>query len=273
MAGPNDVIKLARTVTRQPKGKSGWLANIFWHTLSYFVTNATVAAFWFFLHVFQRTTVIGRENVGDAPNTVLLSNHQSMIDSFPVGLEAYFPKSIIKPYLIPWNPAASENFFKHPILAWLSSHWRCIPVRPGRRDLKALHRMIHVLPRGTMVLFPEGTRSRTGDVQDGRPGAGLLILATRPRVIPVAIDGMQDVLPIGKKLPRLFRRIFVKYGEPYDYSEFLDGPRTRETAQELVDGVMEVIRDLHAEIRALREAPEQAATKAVAPERPSGTAR
>ncbi len=268
MAAINGVVGVARTITRQAKGKSGWLANIIWHAISYLVTNFTVAVVWVFLHLLQRTTVIGRENVGDEPNTVLLSNHQSMIDSFPVGIEAYFPKSIIKPYLIPWNPAASENFFKHPILAWLSSHYRCIPVRPGRRDLKALHRMIHVLPSGTMTLFPEGTRSRTGEVRDGRPGAGLLILATRPRVIPVALDGMQDVLPIGKKIPRIGKRVMVKYGKPFDYSEFLDQPRTRETAQALVDGVMEVIRAQHAEIRALREADGKIQSKAVAPERP-----
>ncbi len=266
MAGRNGVLEIARTVTRQAKGKPGWLANIIWHTIGYVVTNLAVTVFWIFLHLFQRTTVIGREHVGDEPNTVLLSNHQSMVDSFPVGLGAYYPKSLIKPYLIPWNPAASENFFKHPILAWLSSHWRCIPVRPGRRDLRALHRMIQVLPRGTMTLFPEGTRSRSGEVGKGRPGAGLLILATRARVIPVAIDGMQEVLPIGKVIPRIGKRVFIKYGEPYDYSDLLDKPRTRETAQELVDGVMEVIRTQHAEIRRRRlagaEPPASAASSA-----------
>jgi len=54
-----------------------------------------------------------------------------------------------------------------------------------------------------MTLFPEGTRSREGSVGPGQPGAGLLILATRPRVIPVAIEGMQEVLPIGRYVPQL----------------------------------------------------------------------
>jgi 1-acyl-sn-glycerol-3-phosphate acyltransferase len=203
--------------------------------------------------VLNRTTVFGRDHVGDEPNTVLLSNHQSMIDSFPVAIEAYYPRAIIKPYLIPWNVAAWENFFKHPLLAFYSSHLRCIPVRPGRRDLKALHRMIEVLPTGTMTLFPEGTRSRTGHVLNGRPGAGLLILATRPRVIPVAIEGMQDILPIGAKTPRIGKRVMLSIGPALDYSEFLDRPRTRETAQELVDKAMAAIRAQHAELRRLRE--------------------
>lgn len=253
MAARNGALEFARVLTAQAKGRPGRLANIIWHTTSYITTNVTVTLFWLFAHLLNRVTVLGRDNIGDEPNTVLLSNHQSMIDSFLVGTEAYYPRSVIKPYLIPWHPAAAENFFKNPILSWLSSHWRCIPVRPGRRDLRALHRMIHVLPRGVMILFPEGTRSRDGAVQRGRPGAGLLILATRPRVIPVAIEGMADLLPIGKTIPNIGKKLYVSYGKPIDYSEFLEQPRTRETAQALVDKVIEQIKVQHAELRRLRE--------------------
>src|SRR3989454_357482 len=114
-------------------------------------------------------------------------------------------------------------------------------VREGRRDLHALHRMIQVLPHGVMTLFPEGTRSRDGSVGPGRAGAGLLILATRAQVIPVAIDGMQEVLPVGCHVPRIFKRIYVSCGPPVDYAEFLALPRTRETAQALIDRVMEAM--------------------------------
>lgn len=223
-----------------------------WPFTSWLLTNVTVTVFWLFFHGLNRTTVIGRHHVGREPNTLLLSNHQSMIDSFLVGVEAFYPHSWLRPHLLPWNPAAVENFFKNRVLAWLADNWRCIPVRPGRRDLRALHRMIEVLPDGVMTLFPEGTRTRTGAVRQGRPGAGMLILATRPRVIPVAIAGMNDVLPVGERWPRLFRRIHVKYGPPVDYSEFLDRPRNRETAQAIVDKVMDTIRAQYAELRRIR---------------------
>src|SRR3989442_12335 len=95
-----------------------------------------------------------------------------MLDSFLVGLGAFYPQSWLKPQLIPWNPAAAENFYKNPMLAWLADNWKCIWVREGRRDLHALHRMMEGLPRGTMTLFPEGTRSRDGSVGPGRPGPG-----------------------------------------------------------------------------------------------------
>jgi 1-acyl-sn-glycerol-3-phosphate acyltransferase len=213
------------------------------------VTNLTVTVFWVFFFVLNRTTVIGRRHVGEERNTLLLSNHQSMLDSFLVGLVAFYPQSWLKPHLIPWNPAAAENFYKNPILAWLADNWKCIWVREGRHDLHALHRMIEVLPGGVMTVFPEGTRSRDGSVGPGRPGAGLLILATRPRAIPVAIDGMEDVLPIGRHVPRLFKRIFVSCGPPVDYAEFLAMPRTRETAQAVIDHVMAAIQAQHAELR------------------------
>ena len=183
----------------------------------------------------------GREHVGEAPNTLLLSNHQSMLDSFLVGLAAFYPRSWLRPHLIPWNPAAAENFYKNPVLAWLADNWKCIWVREGRRDLHALHRMIEVLPRGVMTLFPEGTRSRDGSVGPGRAGPGLLILAARPRVVPVAIDGMNDLLPIGCHVPRIFKRLTVSFGPPLDYAEFLTWPRTRETAQALIDRGMDAI--------------------------------
>src|SRR5216684_545043 len=235
-----------------PAPRRGRLFQLLWPVTSYLVTNVTVTVFWVLFFVLNRTTIIGRRNVGDERNTLLLSNHQSMLDSFLVGLAAFYPMSWFKPHLIPWNPAAAENFYKNPILAWLADNWKCIWVREGRRDLHALHRMIQVLPKGVMTLFPEGTRSRDGSVGPGRPGTGLLILATRPRVIPVAIDGMRAVLPIGRYLPRIFKRVNVSFGPPVDYTDLLAMPRTRETAQAVIDRVMAAIRVQHAELRRRR---------------------
>ena len=220
-----------------------------WPLATYVVTNVVVAGLLVLFRVFNRTTVIGREHVGYDRNTLLLSNHQCMIDSFVVGSMAFFPWSLVKPYLIPWNPAAVENFYKTPVLAWFSDVWRCIPIREGRRDLTALRRMLKVFPRGVMTLFPEGTRMRDNKVGPGRVGAGVLMLSAKPKVIPVAIEGMQEVLPIGSRWPRFFKRIYVSYGAPVDYSEFLEGKRNKDDAQKLVDRVMGLIREQHAELR------------------------
>ena len=236
----------------------GRLFHLLWPFTRWLVTNLVAGVGLLLFFVLNRTVVKGRHRLPRERNTLLLSNHQSMIDSFLVGVAGYYPESWWKPYLIPWNPAAEENFYKNPVLGWFSDQWKCIPVQEGRRDKKALYQMIRAVRDGVMTLFPEGTRTRDGSVGPGRPGAGLVVLGTHPTVIPVAIEGMRDVLPIGAYVPRIFKTVYVSFGEPVDYSEYLDEPRSKETAQELVDDVMEQIREQHAEIRRLRREEEEA---------------
>lgn len=234
----------ARIKASQP----GRLAKLLWPVTSYILTNLTVSFFWFFFFVLNHTTVIGRKNVGRKLNTLMLSNHQSLIDSFLIGLAAYYPTSLIKPRYLPWNPAAVENFYKTPFLRWLAYNYRCIPVQEGRRDTQALRDMAEKLPKGVMLLFPEGTRSRKGGVRPGRAGAGVVALTTKARVIPVAVEGMQHVLPIGAAIPRIGKRILISYGEPVELSDLFAQERNRETSQLVVDRVMDRIRVQHAEL-------------------------
>lgn len=240
---------MAKRYTAAHRGK---LFNLFWPFSRYLITNVVVTAALGFFFILNRTTVLGRANVPHRRNTILLSNHQSMIDSFLVGMCAYYPWSWINPYLIPWNPAAEENFYGHRLLAWFSDQWKCIPVREGRRDIKALYRMMAALSESTMTLFPEGTRTRDGTIGKGRPGAGLLVLGNRPTVIPVVIEGMDEVLPVGTKWPRMGKRVYVYFGKPFDYSEFIDRPRSKDTAQELVDRILDTVRRQQRAMRRLK---------------------
>jgi 1-acyl-sn-glycerol-3-phosphate acyltransferase len=233
---------------RRKASQPGWLAKLLWPVTSYLFTNITVGFFWIFFFVLNRTTVIGKKNVGNELNTLLLANHQTLIDSLLIGLVAYYPKSWIKPRFLPWNPAAVENFYRTPILRWLAYNLRCIPVQEGRRDAKALRDMTERLPSGVMILFPAGTRARKGGVSDGRPGAGVVALRTKARIIPVAVEGMQHVLPIGKAIPRIGKRIYISYGEPVELDDLFDQEPTRDTAQQVVDRVMEQIRAQHADL-------------------------
>jgi 1-acyl-sn-glycerol-3-phosphate acyltransferase len=213
------------------------------------VTNLSVALLWVLFFVLNRTVVHGRHHVGDGRNTLLIANHQSMLDSFLIGLAVYFPKSLLRPHLMPWNPAATENFFRGWLRGWLAYNWRCIPVREGRRDPRALRRLTQALPHGVMILYPEGTRTRDGSVGPGRPGAGIVALTTGARVIPVAIDGMREVLPIGRYLPRIGKRIHVWYGPPLSPPAGPIAAPGRAEAQQLVDRALATIRDQLAAIR------------------------
>lgn len=235
----------------------GSLFNALLPVTSWLWTNLTSIFGVLLFFVLNRTTVIGRDRIPREPNTLLLSNHQSMIDSWLVGLAAWFPMSIWRPHLVPWNPAAEENFFSNPVLALLSDLWRAIPIKEGRRDIRAIYRMTRALQDGVMTLFPEGTRTRDGSIGEGRPGAGLVTLGTHPTVIPVTIDGMDRVLPIGSRVPRVGKRIYVYFGEPVEYDDLKERPRSRETAQELVDRVVEVLREQRREIQRIRSREER----------------
>lgn len=227
---------------RDARETRGRIADLVWPVTSFIVINLVLPVFLIIFLVLNRTRVFGRDRVPLAPNTLLLANHQSMIDSFVVGMGAYYLRHLRRPDLIPWNAAAQENFFRNRLFAWFFDQLRCFPVRPGRRDLKAVYRSMRALENGTLVLFPEGTRSRDGTIRRGRPGAGLVILGNRPTVVPITIDGMDELLPIGCRLPRVGKRVYVYIGKPIAYGDFLDRPRSKETAQRIVDRVMERLR-------------------------------
>lgn len=224
----------------------GPVFHFFWPVTRYLVTNFCALLGVIFFKGLNRTIVIGRENVGEEPNTLLLPNHQSMIDGLLVGTAVYFPRSLLKPRLMPWLPAAWENFFQNPVIRWFSDNWKCIPVKPGRKDFGVMLRMEACLRNGVMIVFPEGTRSRDGSLLPPRTGIGLVMLKTRSKVIPVCMDGMDAVLPVGKFWPRVFKTVFLYYGEPVDVSEFYDKPVERETAQAAIDKVFARVHRLKA---------------------------
>jgi len=212
--------------------------------ISYLLVISTITIAWILFRVLNRTKVYGLENIPFKKNLLLLPNHLTMIDSFLVGTTAFYPEVIIKPWLIPWSPAAEENFFSNPVLAWIANNWKAIPVRRGRKDLEVLNKMIELLPDGTMINFPEGTRSRTGKLGNGKPGVGKLIYNSKPTAIPVRIFGMEKVLPIGSYFPRIFKKITVVFGKPIDFSPFYALPDEKETWLGIVKKVMDSITEL-----------------------------
>jgi 1-acyl-sn-glycerol-3-phosphate acyltransferase len=248
--GQDRIMKSAPKKRRKkafPGRELGRFARLLWPVTQYFVTNVTVTLGYFFFCICHRTRVIGRENIPNEPNTLLLSNHQTLIDSFLVGLCAFYPWSWLRPFLMPWNPAAEENYYRTRLLAWLADNWKCIPIKEGRKDMGSLRRMALGLKTSPLTLFPEGSRSRDGSIGNARAGAGFLILLSKPHVVPVAIDGMDEILPVGAKFPRLFKRVTVRYGKPLDFSRLYRERKSKAVAEKIMEEVMDAIRALRQE--------------------------
>jgi len=78
---------------------------------------------------------------------------------------------------------------------------------------------------GAIGIFPEGTRSRDGDMGKGKTGVARLAAATGAAVVPVAIRQTDDVWPVSKRAPRPWRKFYYKFGNPlyFDYKENTHG--------------------------------------------------
>ncbi|MEO0022973.1 MAG: lysophospholipid acyltransferase family protein [candidate division WOR-3 bacterium] len=165
-----------------------------------------------------RLQVSGRENLRMVRDrgVIIAANHTSNFD----------------PLILGWAAAreifflAKEELFRYRPFAWLISSWNAIPVRRGGMDLTALRRCSQLLRhRQALVLFPEGTRSRSGKLGSFKPGVAMLAVRNSVPVIPCYIAGVdrsfiswcvdRDFVRQGLRTrPRQCVPITVQFGPP-----------------------------------------------------------
>ena len=87
-----------------------------------------------------------------------------------------------------------------------------------------------------LLVFPEGTRSRDGNLSDAKKGIGLLIKKAKCDVLPVYIDGSFEILGRGKFFPRLGKKLKIYYGEIITYKSLAE--RSDLSHQEISDFVL-----------------------------------
>lgn len=155
----------------------------------------------------RRFEVIGKENVPREGPLILVSNHINNAD----------PPAIIA--AVPRHPMfmAKREMIGWPILGPAFRIFGAFPVRRGAADLSALHAASEVVERGDMlVMFPEGTRSRTGGLTKTHPGTAIVALRTGAPVLPVAITGTESILwPWLFIKPLAIKHVKVVIGEPF----------------------------------------------------------
>jgi len=175
--------------------------------------------------VFYRWDVRGRENVPREGPVLLCANHFDWWDPLLVGTAASRPVFFM----------AKEELFRYPVLGTLLPKVGAFPVRRGTPDRRALRAALELLAQGQVVgIFPEGTRSRDGRLLPAQPGAAMLAVRSRAPVVPVAIAGPY----------RLFRPIRVRFGEPFELTEYYDRRLSNDALLEAGARIMERIRRL-----------------------------
>ncbi len=161
-----------------------------------------------FFGLYCRTSWHGRENVPSEGSVILASNHASFFDPPLIGCS--LPREIC--YL------ARESLFHFGPFGKIISALNSIPVDRDGGGAKGLKMIFSKLKEGAgILLFPEGTRTDTGELLEAEPGIGLTILKTDAPVIPVYISGSFDAFSKNDKFPKP-KKISVHFGEQIDYN-------------------------------------------------------
>ena len=170
-----------------------------------------------YLAAFHRFRVTGRENLPVEPPFVLVANHASHLDALALaaalrGLPARRAHAM----------AAGELFFGGPARSVLAAYAiNALPVWRGRSRRTDLGTMRARLAEDALVyiLFPEGTRSRTGEMAPFQPGIGMLVAGTDIPVVPCWLEGARAAWPAESRTPRPGRSLHLTIGPPLRFPE------------------------------------------------------
>jgi 1-acyl-sn-glycerol-3-phosphate acyltransferase len=156
---------------------------------------------WFLRLAFRiilRVELRGLENIPRAGPAIIAISHSSFLDPLLAG--AYSPRDVV--------PMAKIEAFNLPVFGLIVRSYGAFPVRRGEADMSAFKTALKVLQSGyALVMAPEGHRSESGRLQQGREGAIMLSLRSGAPIVPVAVWGGKA---FWKNLARL-RRTDVKF--------------------------------------------------------------
>ncbi|MEX2107697.1 MAG: 1-acyl-sn-glycerol-3-phosphate acyltransferase [Solirubrobacterales bacterium] len=139
----------------------------------------------FFL-VYFRYVRFGKDHGRLKGGLIVASNHRSFLDPFAIGG--------ILPWRRPLNYVAKVELFERRWQAWLLSRLGAFPIRRGEADEDSMETARLVVERGgTVCIFPEGTRIRSGTLASPKRGLGRLALETGAAVLPTAVFGTEHV--------------------------------------------------------------------------------
>lgn len=161
--------------------------------------------FYIIYNVFFSAEAYNKENVPKTGGVILAANHLSNWD--PMLISCFFKRTV--------GYMAKQELFDVPIFGPALLHLHSFPVKRGAMDIKALRTAMQKLKAGDCIgVFPEGHRSKTGQLQQGSTGVAFIAAKSGAPVIPVAVFNTNNIFHKGS----FFAHIKVAYGEPIYYS-------------------------------------------------------
>ena len=159
---------------------------------------------WLLFHIVFRIQVVGRENlkaVRDGRAYVIAPNHIANLDPVLIALAVFDWKRL--------RILAKEELFKNPLAGWFLRCMGAVAIERGKGDTVTLEKITNECKKGTgVMIFPEGTRTKTGKLGMIKSGAFVIAAAAGADMLPVRIIyGTKD----GRM--HLFCKVRIVFGE------------------------------------------------------------
>ncbi len=240
----------AKRLERYREWNTSWIGRIDSYVLHVFVAGC-MGLFMFWL---QRTRVHHRERLDKLSiPSVILPNHVSMLDDFFLGPPIFFWRSLFRYRWMPYHAPEEKNFFKGKFLSYLMRKLKSVPLTRGAGFTQpGVLRLIELAKdRNMLWIYAEGGRTRTGNINRGKAGVGMILYRTRAQALPIYHSGLEEVLPIGAKVPRLFRKVDIIIGNLINLDDLFALPDEPRTWQAIADRVTKKIAELRDELQEL----------------------
>ncbi len=194
-----------------------------------------------YLRGYHRLRVEGAENLPKVAPFVMVANHSSHLDA--ITLSAVLPWRLRRSA---FPIAAGDVFFETPGVALFSA--MMLNALPMWRKSCGPHAMKQLRDRllgdpAIYVLFPEGTRSRDGNMGRFKPGLGMLVAEAEVPVVPCYLRGAYEACPPDRKLP-LPKPLHLQIGPPLQFAGIQNERSGWQEIASQLEGAVTALRDL-----------------------------
>lgn len=188
--------------------------------------------------LYFRHETTGIDNIPSDTGAVVATNHASNLDPPLIGM--HLPR--------PLFTMAKESLHDIPLFGSLIRTFYSFPVRRGVFDRKALRRAKKIIEtKNLLLMFPEGTRTRDGNLQKARAGIGKIVYEAECPVVPGYVSGSYDAMPAGSWFPRP-KKTSTHFGKPISFDDIFSNDHERgnlkSVYQEISERILERIRKI-----------------------------
>lgn len=187
--------------------------------------NFMLKLFSIFSKTFFKFEVIGAENIPSEGNLIIAANHKSNLDPIFVASAVNKKRKM--------TAIAKEELFKNKILAKILNKVEIIPINRQNPGLGTIKRILKYIKNDyALVMFPEGTRSKTDDFNNAKAGLSLFATKAKAEIVPCTIYSSY----------KLFKPAKIYFGEPISLEEYYKQKLTSEDHERISGEVMDIIK-------------------------------